>query len=118
MLASLFGGLSLTYSEVGVCHALSYGLSFVFGTRHGYANCLSFYHLKDIYGDAVDEFHGMLERFNVELPKNLSKDWTDKEITAMATIAIRLEHMWDHAFGPEWKSQVSMEYIEGLYRRM
>ena len=118
MLASLFGGLSLTYSEVGVCHALSYGLSFVFGTRHGYANCLAFNHLKDVYGDAVDEFHGMLERFNVELPQNLSKDWTDKEITAMAKIAIRLEHMWNHAFGPDWKSQVSMEYIEGLYRRM
>ena len=27
MVASLMGGLSLTYSEVGVCHALSYGLS-------------------------------------------------------------------------------------------
>ena len=48
MLASLFGGLSLTYSEVGVCHALSYGLSFVFGTRHGYANCLAFNHLEDV----------------------------------------------------------------------
>ncbi len=118
MLASLFGGLSLTYSEVGVCHALSYGLSFVFGTRHGYANCLAFNHLKDVYGDAVDDFHGMLERFDIQLPQNLSAGWTDEEITAMAEIAIRLEHMWNHAFGPNWKEKVSMEYIEGLYRRM
>lgn len=118
MLASLFGGLSLTYSEVGVCHALSYGLSFVFGTRHGYANCLAFNHLHDVYGDAVYDFHGMLKRFNIELPQNLSANWTDAEITAMAEIAIRLEHMWNHAFGPNWKEKVSMEYIESLYRRL
>ena len=118
MLASLFGGLSLTYSEVGVCHALSYGLSFVFGTRHAYANCIAFNQLEDIYGSAVHEFHGMLKRFNVKLPQNLSIDWTNEEITAMAEIAILLEHMWNHAFGPEWKNKVSIEYIEGLYRRM
>jgi 3-deoxy-alpha-D-manno-octulosonate 8-oxidase len=118
MLASLFGGLSLTYSEVGVCHALSYGLGFVFGTRHGYANCLAFNHLEDVYGPAVKDFQGMLERFNIELPQNLSASWTDEEITAMAEIAIRLEHMWHHAFGENWKDKVNMEYIEGLYRRM
>ena len=118
MLASLFGGLSLTYSEVGVCHALSYGLSYVFGTRHGYANCLAFNHLHDIYGDAVNEFHEMLERFNVTLPQNQAAGWSDAEITAMAKIAIRLEHMWYHAFGPDWKNKVTMEYIENFYRRM
>ena len=118
MLASLFGGLSLTYSEVGVCHALSYGLSYVFGTRHGYANCLAFNHLKDIYGDAVNEFHDMLERFNITLPQNQAAGWSDEEITAMAEIAIRLEHMWNHAFGPNWKEKVTMEYIEALYRRL
>ena len=42
MVASLMGGLSLTYSEVGVCHALSYGLSKIFGEKHCYANCLAF----------------------------------------------------------------------------
>lgn len=118
MVASLFGGLSLTYSEVGVCHALSYGLSKIFGTRHGLANCIAFNHLKDIYGDAVDEFHSMLEKFNISLPENLSANWTEEEITAMCKVAIRLEHMWNHAFGENWKSKVDMNYIKGLYRRM
>jgi len=118
MLASLFGGLSLTYSEVGVCHALSYGLSYVFGTRHGYANCLAFNHLHDIYGDAVNEFHDMLKRFNITLPQNQAAGWSEDEITAMAEIAIRLEHMWNHAFGPDWKNKVDLEYIKSLYRRL
>ena len=35
MMASYFGGMSIAYSQVGACHALSYGLSFVLGTHHG-----------------------------------------------------------------------------------
>ena len=47
MVASYFGGLSIAYSQVGVCHALSYGLSFVFGTRHGVGNCIVFDQLEE-----------------------------------------------------------------------
>ena len=35
MMASYFGGMSIAYSQVGVCHALSYGLCFVTGMHHG-----------------------------------------------------------------------------------
>ena len=35
MIASMFGGYSIVYSEVGVCHALSYGISMVYGIAHG-----------------------------------------------------------------------------------
>ena len=34
MMASYFGGMSIAYSQVGVCHALSYGLSYELGLRH------------------------------------------------------------------------------------
>jgi 3-deoxy-alpha-D-manno-octulosonate 8-oxidase len=77
MVASLMGGLSLTYSEVGVCHALSYGLSKIFGEKHCYANCLAFQHLEDYYPQGVAEFRQMLNRHRVELPKGLSKNWTE-----------------------------------------
>jgi 3-deoxy-alpha-D-manno-octulosonate 8-oxidase len=49
MIASYFGGLSIAYSQVGVCHALSYGLSFVLGTRHGIGNCIVFDQLEEFY---------------------------------------------------------------------
>jgi 3-deoxy-alpha-D-manno-octulosonate 8-oxidase len=118
MVASLMGGLSLTYSEVGVCHALSYGLSYVFETRHGLANCICFNQLEDYYGEGVVEFKEMVKRFNIEIPSNLAKDWSEDEITAMATIAIRLEHMWHHAFGADWKEKINLDLIKDLYRRM
>ena len=35
MMASLMGGMSIAYSQVGACHALSYGLSYVLDYHHG-----------------------------------------------------------------------------------
>lgn len=118
MVASLMGGLSLTYSEVGVCHALSYGLSKIHGTRHCYANCIIFQHLGDIYGSAHGEFMEMIRRHKIELPQNLSKDWDDATLTAMAQVSINLPFMWNHAFGDSWQRIVNLEYIKGLFKRM
>jgi len=118
MVASLFGGLSLTYSEVGVCHALSYGLSKIFGEKHCYANCLAFQHLADHYPEGVAEFKAMLQKNNIILPQGLSKKWSSEEITAMAHVACNLPHMWNHAIGTDWKEKVTIETIKDLYKRM
>ncbi len=42
MMASWHGGMSIAYSQVGVAHAMSYGLSYVLGTKHGIGNCIVF----------------------------------------------------------------------------
>ncbi len=118
MVASMMGGLSLTYSEVGICHALSYGLSKILGEKHCYANCLAFQHLEDYYGVGVIEFKEMLKKHNVQLPQNLSKQWTDEQITAMAHVAYNLTHMWYHAIGENWKEKVTIDSIKELYRRL
>lgn len=118
MVASLMGGLSLTYSEVGVCHALSYGLSKILGEKHCYANCIAFQHLHDYYGEGVNEFKQMLAKHKVVLPQNLSKGWTDEQITAMAQVAYNLPHMWNHAIGTDWKEKITIDTIKELYKRM
>ncbi len=118
MVASLMGGLSLTYSEVGVCHALSYGLSKILGIRHCYANCIAFNHLQDFYPEGVKEFKTMIVNHKIDLPQGLSKSWTDEQITAMAKVAYNLPHMWAHAIGPDWKEKITIESISELYRRL
>lgn len=118
MVASMMGGLSLTYSEVGVCHALSYGLSKIFGEKHCYANCLAFQHLEDYYGEGVRELKQMLATHNVHLPQGLSKSWSDEDITAMAHVAYNLPHMWHHAIGADWKEKITIDSIKELYKRM
>ncbi len=118
MIASLFGGLSLTYSEVGVCHALSYGLSKILGYRHGYANCIAFNHLSDFYGEAVNEFKAMVEHHQIDLPQNLSQHWSHEQISAMAEVSWNLPHMWVHALGYDWQSRITKTDIENLFRRL
>lgn len=118
MVASLMGGLSLTYSEVGVCHALSYGLSKILGMRHCYANCIVFNHLEDYYPEGVKEFKTMVAKHAIDLPQGLAKDWTDETITAMAQVAYNLPHMWNHAIGTDWKEKITVEKIAALFRRL
>jgi len=118
MVASLMGGLSLTYSEVGVCHALSYGLSKILGEKHCYANCVAFQHLEDYYPKGLEEFRQMLQKHDIRLPQGLSKNWTEDQITAMAQVAYNLPHMWNHAIGPDWKEKITLDTIKDLYRRM
>lgn len=117
MVASLMGGLSLTYSEVGVCHALSYGLGKILDMKHCYANCLAFQHLSDFYPEGVTEFNKMLAKHNIVLPTGLSKNWSNETITAMAKVAYNLPHMWNHAIGNDWQEKITLAFIEDLYRR-
>ncbi len=118
MVASYFGGLSLTYSEVGVCHALSYGMSYVFGSRHCIANCIIFNQLEDYYPEGVKEFKEMVRKNNIHIPSNLSKDWTEAEIEKMIDICWALTHMWKHAIGEDWEQKLTRQQIKDLYLRM
>lgn len=118
MVASLMGGLSLTYSEVGVCHAISYGLSKILGTRHCYANCIIFQHLDDIYPQGVSEFKQMIKKHNITLPQNLSKDWDEDTLNKMATVSFNLPFMWNHALGDNYKEIATIDYIKDLFRRL
>jgi 3-deoxy-alpha-D-manno-octulosonate 8-oxidase len=118
MVASLFGGLSLSYSEVGVCHALSYGLSYVLGTRHGIGNCIAFNVLDEYYPKAINEFREMVDKHHIDLPIKMAAHWTDAQVTKMAEIAYALSHMWDHAIGEDWKAKITLDVIKKLFMRM
>jgi len=118
MMASWMGGMSIAYSQVGACHALSYGLSYVFGYRHGIGNCIAFNVLEDFYPEGVAEFREMVRKHDIDLPRNLSRDWSDEEIERMVQIAKGLAPLWDNVFGPGWEEKVTDELLTDLYRRM
>ena len=118
MVASYFGGLSIAYSQVGVCHALSYGLSSVFGTRHGVGNCLVFDQLEDYYPENVREFRRIISRHGITLPRGVTKDATDEQMTRMTRVALSLEPLWENALGPDWRAHMTPERVRGLFRRV
>ncbi|RKZ12849.1 alcohol dehydrogenase, partial [bacterium] len=118
MMASYCGGMSIAYSQVGVCHALSYGLSFVLGLHHGIGNCVAFDYLEEFYPEAVEEFRRMMQRHKVNLPRGLTADLPDEKLEKMVDVALVLAPLWENALGPDWREKMTRERIRDLYRRM
>jgi len=118
MMASWHGGMSIAYSQVGVAHAMSYGLSFVLGTRHGLGNCLVFQHLSEFYPEGVKVFLQMMERHSIELPKNICCGMSHEELKEMAQIALSMGPLWENALGKNWREKIDAEKLISIYRKI
>lgn len=118
MMASYFGGMSIAYSQVGVCHALSYGLSFVLGTHHGIGNSIVFDYLEEFYPEWVAEYRQMLQKHGIELPRDLTAGLDNDELEKMTDVALVLEPLWENALGTDWKKIMTRDRIKELYQRM
>lgn len=118
MTASFMGGCSIVNSEVGICHALSYGLSLELGLRHGLANCVAFDVLDDYYGAAVERFRVMAARNGVAAPKGLPRGLSDEAVGRMVAMTLRMEKPLTNALGPDWRRLLPPERIVELYNRM
>jgi 3-deoxy-alpha-D-manno-octulosonate 8-oxidase len=118
MMASLFGGLSIAYSQVGVCHALSYGLSYVLKLRHGLCNSVVFNHLDAYYPTHVSEFRHMVDKNHISLPQNLTESLSEAQFDKMADISLVLEPLWENALGKDWKSIMTRSKIKELFSKM
>ena len=118
MMASYFGGMSIAYSQVGACHALSYGLSFVLGTHHGIGCCITFDYLDDIYPEGVREFRKMMTKHDIHLPRNLTKGLDAAAMETMTTVALNLVPLWENCLGQDWKKIMTRERVLELYSRM
>jgi 3-deoxy-alpha-D-manno-octulosonate 8-oxidase len=118
MMASYFGGMSIAYSQVGVCHALSYGLSFVLGIHHGIGNCIVFDYLEEFYPGGVREFRLMMKKNDIKLPRNLTAGIESSKLEKMVDVALILEPLWENALGAEWKKVMTRDRIKELYKQM
>jgi 3-deoxy-alpha-D-manno-octulosonate 8-oxidase len=118
MMASFFGGMSIAYSQVGVCHALSYGLSFVLGVHHGIGNSIVFDYLEEFYPEGVAEFRQMLGKQGIALPRGITAGATEDQIEKMVDVALILNPLWENALGLDWRNIMTRQRIRDLYRRM
>ncbi len=118
MVASYMGGCSIVNSEVGICHALSYGLSLELGYRHGVANCIAFQKLGKYYGSYVDEFCQYLQRFSIKLPQNVVRILDDAGMERMVAMTKRMEKPLTNALGVNWREKFTDSDIRNLYSQM
>lgn len=118
MMASWHGGMSIVYSQVGVAHAMSYGLSYLLGTKHGIGNCIVFDHLEEFYPEGVKLFKEMKAKHNISLPQGICADLSDKELDIMIDIALDLVPLWENALGKNWQKTITRAKLKSLYQKM
>lgn len=118
MMASYAGGMSIAYSQVGVAHAVSYGLSYLLGIKHGIGNCIVFDKLEEFYPEGVKEFKWMLAKNKINLPRNITKGLSDEEFDTMINVSLGLKPLWENALGKDWEKIMTRERLRELYEQL
>lgn len=118
MMASYAGGMSIAYSQVGVAHAISYGLSYLLGTRHGIGNCIVFDQLEEFYPEGVAKFKKMVDLHGIEIPKGITKGLRDEDFEKMIDVSMGLAPLWENALGKDWQQQMTRDRLRALYERL
>jgi 3-deoxy-alpha-D-manno-octulosonate 8-oxidase len=118
MMASYAGGMSIAYSQVGVAHAVSYGLSYLLGTKHGIGNCIVMNHLEEYYPDGVKQFKQMVERNGIEIPQGICSGLTEEQFNTMMDVSMGMKPLWENALGPDWGKIMTREKLRVLYEKL
>ncbi|MGC1514604.1 MAG: iron-containing alcohol dehydrogenase family protein [Maribacter sp.] len=118
MMASWHGGMSIAYSQVGVAHAMSYGLGYVLGIKHGIGNCLVFQFLEEFYPEGVSLFKKMLDKHKIELPTGVCKNASETQMETMITVAMGMEPLWENALGNDWKKRITRAKLRSIYQKI
>jgi 3-deoxy-alpha-D-manno-octulosonate 8-oxidase len=118
MMASYAGGMSIAYSQVGVAHAVSYGLSYLLGTKHGIGNCIVFDKLEEFYPEGVGEFKSMVEKNNIDIPQQVTKGLTDEQFDMMINVSLGMKPLWENALGRGWEKVMTRDRLRKLYQKL
>jgi 3-deoxy-alpha-D-manno-octulosonate 8-oxidase len=118
MMASYAGGMSIAYSQVGVAHAVSYGLSYLLGTKHGIGNCIVFDQLEEYYPTGVAEFKRMVQKDGYEIPKGICAGLSDAQFDTMINVSLGMKPLWENALGKDWESIMTRNKLRTLYEKL
>jgi 3-deoxy-alpha-D-manno-octulosonate 8-oxidase len=118
MMASYAGGMSIAYSQVGVAHAVSYGLSYLLGTKHGIGNCIVFDKLEKFYPEGVREFKWMVEKNRIEIPQHITKGLSNEQFDTMINVSLGMKPLWENALGKDWEKTITREKLRRLFEQL
>jgi len=118
MMASYAGGMSIAYSQVGVAHAVSYGLSYLLGTKHGIGNCIVFDKLEEFYPEGVKEFKYMVDKNKIDIPRHITKGLSDEQFNTMINVSLGMRPLWENALGKDWERIMTREKLRRLFEEL
>ncbi|GAC1709147.1 MAG: iron-containing alcohol dehydrogenase family protein [Flavisolibacter sp.] len=118
MMASYSGGMSIAYSQVGVAHAVSYGLSYLLGTKHGIGNCIVMNQIEEFYPQGVSVFKKMVEKTGVEIPKGICRELNEEQFNTMIHVSLGMKPLWENALGKDWEKIMTRDKLRALYGKL
>ncbi|HEX8314347.1 MAG TPA: iron-containing alcohol dehydrogenase family protein [Flavisolibacter sp.] len=118
MMASYAGGMSIAYSQVGVAHAVSYGLSYLLGIKHGIGNCIVMQHLEEYYPEGVAEFKQMVDKNGIDIPQGICKDLNEDQFDTMINVSMGMKPLWENALGKDWEKIMTREKLRDLFGKL
>ena len=118
MVASYMGGCAVATSYVGVLHPFSAGLTVVLGIHHGLANCITMTAMEEFYPSQLEEFWRMVEVQKIDIPRGLCRNLTAEQYEQLYLSTIIHEKPLTNALGENFKSILTREKVEEIFRRM
>jgi len=118
MMASYAGGMSIAYSQVGVAHAVSYGLSYLLGTKHGVGNCIVMQHLEEYYPEGVAEFKRMVEKNGIDIPQGICQGLSEDQFDTMINVSMGMKPLWENALGKDWEKIMTRDKLRELFGKL
>ena len=86
--------------------------------QHGIGNCIVFNQLEEFYPQGVSEFKKMVRKHDIDIPKGICKDLSDKEFDIMIDVALMLVPLWENALGKNWRNIITYDKLKVLYQQM
>src|ERR1700755_1183317 len=118
LMASDAGGMSIAYSQVGVAHAVSYGLGYLLGTKHGVGNCIVFDKLDEYYPEGVTEFKLMVAKNNIDIPQHICAGLGNEDFDKMINVSLGMKPLWENALGKDWEQIIARDKLRALYEQL
>lgn len=101
-----------------MAHAVSYGLSYLLGTKHGIGNCIVMDHLEEYYPAGVKEFKYMVEKNKIDIPQGICKGLSDEQFDTMINVSLGMKPLWENALGKNWEKIMTREKLRALYEKL
>ncbi len=60
----------------------------------------------------------MMQKHNITLPRNITKDMSEADMELMVTTALNLVPLWENCLGPDWKNIMTRERAMEIYKKM
>ncbi|TGN18244.1 iron-containing alcohol dehydrogenase family protein [Leptospira idonii] len=115
MVASYLGGCAIANSYVGVVHPFSAGLSVVLGTHHCVSNCIVMNQMEEFYPKETKEFHFMLDKQKINLPKGICSTLNEDEMERLYLSTVIHEKPLTNALGSDFKNILTREKTKLIF---